>query len=199
MATTANYGWTTPDDTDLVKDGASAIRSLGTAIDTTVKSVSDASGLVHIETQTFSAVSSVSFNGVFSATYDFYIIFCVLKPSTSLLHNFRFRAGGTPASAALYNLQRFNAAGGSVASSQTDAATSAFIGSTSANNTLAQINLAFPFDTTNSIFQVQGVNAGRLTEVNGWQHGSTISYDGFEINTSTGNTTGSITVVGVKK
>jgi hypothetical protein len=36
MPTTTNYGWTTPADTDLVKDGASAIRSLGTAIDTTV-------------------------------------------------------------------------------------------------------------------------------------------------------------------
>jgi hypothetical protein len=36
MATTTNYNWTTPDDTDLVKDGAAAIRTLGTAIDTTV-------------------------------------------------------------------------------------------------------------------------------------------------------------------
>ena len=36
MATTTNYGWTTPDDTALVKDGAAAIRSLGSAIDTTV-------------------------------------------------------------------------------------------------------------------------------------------------------------------
>lgn len=33
MATTTNFGWTTPDDTDLVKNGASAIRSLGSAID----------------------------------------------------------------------------------------------------------------------------------------------------------------------
>jgi hypothetical protein len=36
MATTTNYSWTTPDDTALVKNGAAAIRSLGTAIDTTV-------------------------------------------------------------------------------------------------------------------------------------------------------------------
>jgi hypothetical protein len=36
MATTTNYSWSTPDDTALVKDGASAIRSLGTAIDSTV-------------------------------------------------------------------------------------------------------------------------------------------------------------------
>jgi hypothetical protein len=36
MATTTNNGWTTPDDTSLVKDGASAIRTLGSAIDTTI-------------------------------------------------------------------------------------------------------------------------------------------------------------------
>ena len=36
MANTTNYSWETPDDTDLVKDGAAAIRTLGTAIDTTV-------------------------------------------------------------------------------------------------------------------------------------------------------------------
>jgi hypothetical protein len=40
MATTTNYGWTTPDDTDLVKDGASAIRTLGSSADTTVKALS---------------------------------------------------------------------------------------------------------------------------------------------------------------
>jgi len=34
MATTTNYSFPTPDDTALVKDGASAIRSLGTAVDT---------------------------------------------------------------------------------------------------------------------------------------------------------------------
>jgi hypothetical protein len=39
MATTTNYGWTTPDDTALVKDGASAIRTLGSSVDTTVKAL----------------------------------------------------------------------------------------------------------------------------------------------------------------
>ena len=39
MPTTTNYGWTTPADTDLVKDGASAIRTLGSAIDTTTKNL----------------------------------------------------------------------------------------------------------------------------------------------------------------
>lgn len=34
MPSTTNFGWTTPADTDLVKDGASAIRTLGNGIDT---------------------------------------------------------------------------------------------------------------------------------------------------------------------
>lgn len=36
MATTTNFGWTTPDNTGYVKDGALAIRTLGNGIDTSL-------------------------------------------------------------------------------------------------------------------------------------------------------------------
>lgn len=36
MASTSAFGWETPDDTDLVKDGAAAIRTLGNSIDTSM-------------------------------------------------------------------------------------------------------------------------------------------------------------------
>lgn len=36
MANTTNFNWETPDDTDLVKDGAAAIRTLGNSIDTSM-------------------------------------------------------------------------------------------------------------------------------------------------------------------
>lgn len=36
MATTTNFGWDTPDDTDYVTDGAAAMRELGQDIDTTL-------------------------------------------------------------------------------------------------------------------------------------------------------------------
>jgi hypothetical protein len=49
MATTTNYGWTTPDDTSLVKDGASAIRTLGSSIDTTTKNLNPSTTLGDIE------------------------------------------------------------------------------------------------------------------------------------------------------
>jgi len=39
MASTSSFGWSTPDNTSLVKDGALAIRTLGEAIDTSFKGV----------------------------------------------------------------------------------------------------------------------------------------------------------------
>lgn len=49
MATTTNYSWTTPDDTALVKDGAAAIRSLGSSIDTTTKALNPSTTLGDVE------------------------------------------------------------------------------------------------------------------------------------------------------
>jgi hypothetical protein len=74
MATTTNYSWTTPNDTDLVKDGAAAIRSLGTAIDTTVfnnagaaiaKTIVDAKGdlIVATAADTVARLASSASNG----------------------------------------------------------------------------------------------------------------------------------------
>lgn len=48
MATTTNYGWTTPNDSDYVKNGALAMRTLGNAIDTTVDKIENNKGnIVH--------------------------------------------------------------------------------------------------------------------------------------------------------
>ena len=39
MATSPNFGWPEPNDSDYVKNGALAIRTLGDAIDSTVYSI----------------------------------------------------------------------------------------------------------------------------------------------------------------
>lgn len=44
MGTTTNYGWTTPDDTDAVADGALAIRTLAQAIDSELAPTGIAAG-----------------------------------------------------------------------------------------------------------------------------------------------------------
>lgn len=77
MATTTNYSWTTPDNTAYVKDGASAIRTLGSSVDSTLFTALGGAypGLRLIKKQTIgSAVSSVSVTSAFSATYDNYLI-----------------------------------------------------------------------------------------------------------------------------
>jgi hypothetical protein len=44
MATSTNYGWSEPDDTSFVKNGALAIRTLGNAIDVQVNKIENSKG-----------------------------------------------------------------------------------------------------------------------------------------------------------
>lgn len=73
MATTTNYSWSTPDDTALVKDGASAIRTLGSSVDTTLFSVTGGKnvGLQYITSVSLTG-ASVQINNCFSSAYDNY-------------------------------------------------------------------------------------------------------------------------------
>jgi hypothetical protein len=75
--TTPNYGWDVPTSTDYVKDGATAIETLGDDIDATLYTALGGAypGLRLVKKQTIgSAVSSVTVTGAFSATYDNYKI-----------------------------------------------------------------------------------------------------------------------------
>jgi hypothetical protein len=47
--TTPNYGWSVPTSTDLVKDGATAIETLGDSVDATVKALNPSTTLGDIE------------------------------------------------------------------------------------------------------------------------------------------------------
>lgn len=78
MATTTNFNWETPDDTDLVKDGAAAIRTLGSSIDTsfvdlkggtTGQVLSKASGTDLDFTWTEQDDTTLSFNAQTGTTY----------------------------------------------------------------------------------------------------------------------------------
>ena len=54
MATSTYYGWTEPDNTSFVKDGALAMRTLGNAIDTTLNKVENSQGeIIHSFAQVF--------------------------------------------------------------------------------------------------------------------------------------------------
>lgn len=134
MPTTTNNGWTTPADTDLVKNGALAIRTLGNAIDTTL-GVYSAPGLSFINSTTVgTSVSSFSLPAnTFTTTYDNYrVIFdgSTMTAAPSAAWRFRFRAGSTDDSTATsYNFVGWNATPSSLSLSN-DSSTWAFVGST---------------------------------------------------------------------
>jgi hypothetical protein len=78
MATvTPQYSWPVPTSTDYVKDGATAIESLGDAVDATLYTALGGAypGLRLVKKQTIgTGVSSVTVTNAFSATYDNYKI-----------------------------------------------------------------------------------------------------------------------------
>lgn len=111
--TTTNYGWTYPTSTDLVKDGATAMQTLATNVDTTLFTALGGAypGLRLIKKQTIgSAVTSVTITGAFSAAYDNYKI--VISGGVSSAENYGYLKLG--ASATGYY---FGAAGASFAAS----------------------------------------------------------------------------------
>lgn len=104
MPTTTNFGWTTPADTDLVKDGAAAIRTLAGNIDTSLVDLkggatgeilkknsatdldfvwSGAGGLSLISETTASASTSINFTSIPATYKQLMLVWSGLYPSNS--------------------------------------------------------------------------------------------------------------------
>ena len=194
MATTTNYSWTTPDNTAYVKDGASAIRTLGSSVDTTLFTALGGAypGLRLIKKQTIgSAVSSVAVTSAFSATYENYKII-VSGGSGSTPASLNLQLGST--TTGYYNAGVFvtYAAAGPTATAQANAANWSQCGFQNTNGIHANIDLITPFAAKNSIVtstahQLTTTGAGLF---NGGYLNDTTSYTGFTILAGAGTMTG---------
>lgn len=116
MATTTNYGWTTPDDTGLVKDGASNIRTLGSSVDTTLFNITAGKNMAYVplNTTSFTSSTSVIISNVFSSTYDNYEVLIDYIAAGNASGKFLLRNAGGDLSTAFYQTQRFDALGASI-------------------------------------------------------------------------------------
>ena len=253
MATTTNYGWTTPDDTALVKDGASAIRTLGSSVDTTTKNLNpettlgdlayrsstanvktrlglgtagqvlqvnsgatapewatpSGAGLVKISTQSFTTASSITFNDVFSSTYDNYrLLFYATNQTATLGVRLRFRVSGSDASGSNYTtngLTAYEISAGQTSTlvlqqySQTSAVIGDMGGTTGDFCALAcdifQPNKAVRTHHHTLAHRVSQAFGSRFA---GW-HDLATAYTGFTILTSAGTVTGEATIYGYAK
>ena len=200
MATTTNYGWTTPDDTALVKDGASAIRTLRSSIDTSLNNAlgTKKAGLVLLNTTSFSGVASQSFNDVFSATYNNYLIRGDIDDTSGTGANFRLRVGGSDNSSSNYKYSRIyigntNATGLTGESNQSG--TGFLLGDLS-TQTGIEILIFSPFLTKLTTFR-QGLNNDYSVTTSGTMTVTT-SYTGFTIVFGS-SATGELSVYGFNK
>jgi hypothetical protein len=202
MATTPTYSWPIPDNTDLVKDGAEAIRDLGNAIDTTVDGLPGA-GLVHINTTSFSAVASQSINDVFTSTYDKYlVIFDMISVGGTLDIRLRLRASGSDITGANYRVQRLTGEGSTPSAQLVTGQTSIIVQAgitvgTRLYNTyeFKNPNLAEP--TAISNFQIGPT--GDYINLQGGVYNDNALVDGFSFFTSANSITGSVSTFGYRK
>ena len=206
MATTTNYGWTTPDDTALVKDGAAAIRSLGSAIDTSLNTAlgTKKAGLVLLNTTSFSAVASQSVNTVFSSTYENYKIVIDLTASTDINILMRMRVSGADNSTANYNWSQLLVNNTTVTGSRSTSGTSWQIGVAGSNGPVRlpfELLLTNPFASLRTGFQcVSATSTDTVRQYwnSGWIN-LTDSFDSYSLIASSGNITGAIYTYGFNK
>ena len=207
--TTPNYGWTVPTSTDLVKDGATAIETLGDAIDASMNTAlgTKKAGMVLLNTTNFTGVSSQALPAnTFSATYTNYrILFNVTASAASLgILKMRMRAAGVDASGSDYffsmnGLRVTNA-------SNTRADNGATSGGIAFGSVGARVSVAFDVFTPNTtdLTRVSGTYTGDDgTATNngsfGGFHGQGVAYDSINFIPDTSNMTGTVTVYGYQK
>lgn len=203
MPNTANYSFPTPADTDLVKNGADAIRDLGDAVDTAMNTAlgTKKSGLVLLNTTSFSGVSSQSFNNVFNATYDNYqLIFVGVNTASNQRVRVRLRASGTDATGSDYHFVEFYAEGASI--SGTRISTTSFDAGSipTTNQSLNKFFIYRPFASVNTVFESFNIDNASTTTERFFQfagfHNQATSYDGFTIFPASGTLTGTLRLYG---
>jgi hypothetical protein len=204
--TTPNYGWTVPTSTDLVKDGATAIETLGDAIDASMNTAlgTKKAGMVLLNTTSFSGVSSFSLAAdTFTNTYDNYHIQIVCTASTDTTISWRGRTAGSDLSTANYNQQIMAAAGSSMFPNRATGQTLGRLGQVAddTGENVISFDIFAPKQSLNT--RVLSSNFcsqdGGILEFNGNTYGLNNSFDSMSVLVSSGNITGTYYVYGYNK
>jgi len=200
MATdTPNFNWPIPEDTDLVKDGAKAIRDLGNAIDTSAQDFGG--GLVHIETRTVSAVAAESFNNVFNSDFQNYKIIINLNATGNESVRFRLRVGGTDDTGTNYEFVNTTFSGSSASVSSAPANNIFVLNMRNTHKSNGIIELFNPFLVSKTGLDISYQRTSSPVEkgVIAGEHSLSTSYDGFTLFPDTSNMTGTISIYGYAK
>lgn len=194
MGTTTKMAIPYPEATGLVKDGWEDMKDIATQVDAK-------SGLVLLNTTSFSAVSSQSVNNVFTSNFKNYrlVVNATSSQTSSQVFGLKMRASGTDTSTGYYNIDVYT--GSATGPSRSYEANVARFGFGNAGNikmagaadlfspqeaAVTGLN-SFSFEASNSDFYSDFI-IGYLN--------NTTSYDGFTIYVASGTITGTISTYG---
>jgi hypothetical protein len=211
MPNTTNYSFPTPADTDLVKNGADAIRDLGDAVDTAMNTAlgTKKAGMVLLNTTSFSAVASTSFAAnTFTSTYtNYYLIVQLSSASANTSLRFRMRAAGSDDTGGNYAVAGLSTRSDSATiGSSRDAIglTSWYAGDyNSARPSTWFMDVTNPNVATQTLTNVRTITNDTSNTLFNYYHGGLHSqataYDSMTIFPSTGTITGTYYIYGVNK
>lgn len=135
----------------------------------------------------FSGATSISLNGVFSSSYDYYLLNVDLTQTTLSDINFRLRKNGSDNTSASYNLQVYVLNNANVFTQSTSfSSTSTSIGRLQANGTFStDVRIMRPFLVARTSFDSINVrhdgSANMQSERRCGTHDDSISFDGFTV------------------
>ena len=198
--TTTNYGFDIPQSTDLVKDGATAIATLGQDIDTAMNTAlgTKKAGMVLLNTTSFSGVASQSINDVFSSTYTNYRLLITHSQGNNQYLGVRLRVGGADASGSNYTRQQVRGIGASASAAESVNGTFNVLGSGDSTFGALTCDIFRPFETERTKFINTSFIIQNIT-IMGCDHSLSTSYTGFTIFPELGNMTGTVSVYGYNK
>ena len=206
--TTPNYGWTVPTSTDLVKDGATAIETLGDAIDASMNTAlgTKKAGMVLLNTTSFSGVSSQNITA-FSSDYSNYKMVVKFSAfSTSLDVRLRLSASGVDDTSSNYNFGyryvRSSGAGGDVQNNLLSYLLIGYGVSAQPEDCRFTADIVSPFLAERT--SVMG--SGTWNDATSWlsvtgagAHRVSTSYNGISLLASTGTFSGIVSIYGYNK
>jgi hypothetical protein len=156
-------------------------------------------GLVLIDRVAVSAVSTLTFNNVFTTDYENYMLLSNFTGSASAALSLRFRAGGTDDSTNNYHLQLISAQATSITTIKRTETSLFYSGNYSGTRQMARMIVGRPAfaERTNGLLEAnQDAGSTTFYRPGGFDVATTTAYDGFTLFPGSGTMTGEIAIYG---
>ena len=196
MGTTTKMAIPYPEATGLVKDGWEDMKDIATQVDAKT-------GLVLLNTTSFSAVASQTVSNIFTSAFRNYFLTWESTGAAALYPNWRLATGGTPNSTTDYQYQRYESNSTSNTSQRTSGGTVFSLTSNDTNAFAATIYIFAPqvAEKTFVISHTIQNNSTTFTQpISNYSTGifnATTQFDGVQLLPNTSTITGTLKVYGL--